>query len=346
MSHPILLLLLLLSLGFPAPLLVGADTVLYVKPTESTPCPGEPCHTLDEYAQNASQYFVSDTTVEFLPGTHNLSQPLNISHINNLSLVARITTRNETTIRLSEALWFTNVSNLTLLDTTLTSRYKDHNTSLGFESVLHLKVSRVIFQSVSSTVTHPEVVIRNVFGSSTFEQVDFITLLKHPTFILKVQYDTHELHTQTSSLTIRDSSFYKGVQFLLFHSANYIDIIFENLTISHPAPGALDIHGSTCSSALYTVIFQRVSVVENLHYHFDVAIFDAHNVMFIDCDFSENKVQDVVYLQRSHNVTFINCNFYRNYDTSGIVNLHYSNNVTFINCSFYENKGTSITYFE
>ena len=167
MSHPILLLLLLLlSLGFlAAPFPAGAATVLYVKPTESTPCPGEPCHTLDEYAQNASQYFVSDTTVEFLPGTHNLSQPLNISSVNNLCLVARNATRNETIIWLSEALWFTNVSNLTLLGTTLVFGYNKH-TFLGFESVLHLKVSRVIFQSVSSTVTHPEVVVRNVFGSS------------------------------------------------------------------------------------------------------------------------------------------------------------------------------------
>ena len=98
MPHPILLLLLLLSLGFPAPLPAGAATVLYVKPTESTPCPGEPCHTLDEYAQNASQYFVSDTTVEFLPGTHKLSQPLYVSGVINLSLVARNAARNETVI--------------------------------------------------------------------------------------------------------------------------------------------------------------------------------------------------------------------------------------------------------
>ena len=102
MSHPILL-MFLLSLGFPAPLPAGAATVLYVKPTESIPCPGEPCHTLDEYAQNTSQYFVSDTAVVFLPGTHNLSQPLHISGVNNLSLITRNAARNVTVIRLFEA---------------------------------------------------------------------------------------------------------------------------------------------------------------------------------------------------------------------------------------------------
>ena len=148
MLHRTLLLLILLFLGLPALLPAGAATVLYVKPTEDTPCPGASCHTLDEYVQNASQYFVSDTSVKFLPGTHSLSQPLNISGVNNLSWVARNAARNETIIRLSEPLQFINVSNLTLLDSTLVFGYNNY-TFLGFESVLHLEVSCVIFQSVS-----------------------------------------------------------------------------------------------------------------------------------------------------------------------------------------------------
>ena len=83
--------------------------MLYVKPTEDTPCPSEPCHTLDEYAQYATRYFVSDTAIEFLPGTYNLSKPLHISGINNLSLLVRNGTRNATVIWISrsEALHFT-----------------------------------------------------------------------------------------------------------------------------------------------------------------------------------------------------------------------------------------------
>ena len=80
MPYNTLLLLILLSLGLPALLPAGAATVLYVKPTKDTPCPSEPCHTLDEYAQNTSQYF-SGTTIEFLPGTHNLSKPLHIHQL-------------------------------------------------------------------------------------------------------------------------------------------------------------------------------------------------------------------------------------------------------------------------
>ena len=112
MPNNTLLLLFLLSLGFPAPLPAGAATVLYVKPTKDTPCPSEPCHTQDEYAQNVPRHFVSDTAIEFLPGTYNLSKPLHISGINNLSLLVRNATRNLTVIRISRPEAIDNVTTM------------------------------------------------------------------------------------------------------------------------------------------------------------------------------------------------------------------------------------------
>ena len=329
MLHYTLLLMFLLSLGFPGLLPAGAVTVLYVKPTEDAPCPGEPCHTLDEYAQNASQYFVSDTSVEFLPGTHSLSQPLNISGVNNLSLVARNAARNETIIRLSEPLQFTNVSNLTLLDSTLVFGY-NNRTFLGFESVLHLKVSCVIFQSVSSTDTHPGIVVRNVFGSSTFERVDFLNILQqYKPVILKVQYNTYELYTQKSFLAIKDSSFLEGVQLMFSHTASYIHVTLENVSISRTMNGVFNISGST--SALYTVVLRHVSFVDNLDSDL-VTLVDAHNVTFIDCGFSKNNGSIV--LKTSHNVTFIDCDFSKN---NASIILNTSHSVTFIHCNVSEN---------
>jgi len=105
MPYNTLLLLFLLSLGFPVLLPAGAATVLYVKPTIDTPCPSEPCHTLAQYA---TRHLISVTAIEFLPGTYNLSKPLHISGINNLSLLVRNATRNATVIWISrsEALHF------------------------------------------------------------------------------------------------------------------------------------------------------------------------------------------------------------------------------------------------
>ena len=307
--------------------------MLYVKPTEDTTCPGEPCHTLDEYAQNAPQYFISDTSVEFLPGTHSLSQPLNISGVNNLSWVARNAARNETVIRLFEPLQFTNVSNLTLLDSTLVFGY-NNRTFLGFESVLHLKVSCVIFQSVSSTDTHPEIVVRNVFGSSIFEQVDFLNILQwYKPVILKVQYNTYELYTQRSFLAIKDSSFLEGVQLMFSHTASYIHVTLENVSISRTMNGVFNISGST--SAFYTVVLRNVSFVDNLHSDQAnqdlVTLVDAHNVTFIDCDFSKSNWSIV--LKTSHTVAFIDCDFSKN---NGSIVLNTSHSVTFIHCNISE----------
>ena len=343
MLNPTLFLFLFYLLGFCAPLPAEAATVLYVKPTESTPCPGEPCHTLDEYAQNTSQYFVSDTTVKFLPGTHNLSQPLYVSGINNLSLITRNATKNKTVIRLSEALWFTNISNLTLLGTTLVFGYNNH-TFLGFESVLHLKVSRAIFQSVSSAVTHPEVVVRNVFGSSTFEQVRFVSFLQwHKPVLLKVQYDNHEQYTQKSFLTIRDLdfSFLEGIQLIFSHSASYIHVTLENLSISHTTNGVFNISGS--ASAFYTVVLRNVSFEDNSNSDQAdqdlVTLVDAHNVTFIDCDFSKNNRSIV--LKTSHTVAFIDCEFSKN---NGSIILNTSHSVNFIHCNISENYAGNLVY--
>ena len=64
-----------------------ADSVLYVRPSPLVPCPAEPCHTLSEYAHNASHYFTSNTTLIFLSGTHELDTSLTVSGLTSLQLL-------------------------------------------------------------------------------------------------------------------------------------------------------------------------------------------------------------------------------------------------------------------
>jgi len=61
----------------------------YVRPPKlpETQCPGEPCLTLEDYVKNSTEYLNNDTTVIFLHGTHLLSEPLVVSHVNSLTLV-------------------------------------------------------------------------------------------------------------------------------------------------------------------------------------------------------------------------------------------------------------------
>ena len=316
MSHPILLLLLLLSLGFPAPFPAEAVTVLYVKPTESTPCIGEPCHTLDEYALNTSQYFVSNTTVEFLPGTHNLSQPLHISGVNNLSLVVGNTTmdENETVIRLYEALWFTNVSNLTFIDCDFSqsngSIIVDTSHSVAF-SDCDFSANVYVNQIVSLVNSH----------SVTFIDCDFSG---------NAAGNIVQLTEETSHVTFINCNF----------SQNKAQIVVW-LDYSH------NVTFTGCN-------FSDNSKLKPMFTQGILYLYYSHNMTFINCNFTgNNNMYGIVTLSHSRNGTVINCtinknkattpnDIYRPYPACGIMVIDISYNVIFDNCSFYSNIGTSI----
>ena len=83
---PILLHTILLAL---ACIPICKTSTVYVKPEyDLTHCSGEPCHILSYYQQHISQYFVSNTTVVFMNGTHSLEglHPLVIQDIENFTM--------------------------------------------------------------------------------------------------------------------------------------------------------------------------------------------------------------------------------------------------------------------
>ena len=62
---------------------------VYVKPKHYyRPCPGQPCHPLAYYVQQIPEYFVSNTTIVFLNGTHYMEalQPVLIENITNFTM--------------------------------------------------------------------------------------------------------------------------------------------------------------------------------------------------------------------------------------------------------------------
>ena len=68
------------------PMLCGAAEH-YIRPTDATntPCPGQPCFTIDQYANQSDRYFKSNITFKFLPGTHHLSRPLLFQDLHNVT---------------------------------------------------------------------------------------------------------------------------------------------------------------------------------------------------------------------------------------------------------------------
>ena len=63
-----------------------AHNTYYVKPTNDTLCPGEPCLTLSQYIQESGKYFISNTTMLFLPGEHQLDSTLLVENVSSFAL--------------------------------------------------------------------------------------------------------------------------------------------------------------------------------------------------------------------------------------------------------------------
>ena len=63
-----------------------AHNTYYVKPTNDTQCPGEPCLTLSQYIQESGKYFVSNTTMLFLLGEHQLDSTFQVENATSFAL--------------------------------------------------------------------------------------------------------------------------------------------------------------------------------------------------------------------------------------------------------------------
>ena len=81
-----ILLIALCLLSFLSP--VTTLQTLYVKPTSNTTCSGDPCLTLNEYADDADQYFNDSTSMIFLAGDHYMNKSIQILSIKELRLVS------------------------------------------------------------------------------------------------------------------------------------------------------------------------------------------------------------------------------------------------------------------
>ena len=77
-----------------------AHNIYYVKPTNDTQCPGEPCLTLSQYVQESGKYFISNTTMLFLPGEHQLNSTFVVGKMNSFALQGNTSSLPELTSKI------------------------------------------------------------------------------------------------------------------------------------------------------------------------------------------------------------------------------------------------------
>jgi len=104
----------------PLTLSYAIQTEYFVKPDNSTPCPGLPCHTLSHYLESTTQYFASNTRISFLPGVPEVDKVsvLDIKNVSNLTLAGYNVLRSHAAkiaCRRPAVLKFRNIVNLVIM---------------------------------------------------------------------------------------------------------------------------------------------------------------------------------------------------------------------------------------
>ena len=127
----------------------SGQSTYYVTPTPDTPCPGEPCHTLSEYA--AGWHFQNNTTMEFLPGNHTLEQTMSLTNLSGLTLRGDPSSLPEIASRIvcssnSTGFVFTDITGLHIAALTFISSRHNGNGLVYAVSVQQSKISNCAFQ--------------------------------------------------------------------------------------------------------------------------------------------------------------------------------------------------------
>ena len=327
--------------------------MLYVKPTEDTPCPpGEPCHTLDEYIRNITKYFVSRTTFSFLPGTHNLSRPVFVSNEHDLAMIAYNASADKPvvfckpfTITSTDTtfLYFTNASNLTIHLLNFTHcgyiGLDSHSGALSFSNVSNIYISQVVFHQPKLCGISAWSVSGILVLTEMYVKADSLSVSSGAIWI------TFDMPPESvSSLTISNSTFellkpFKNyAPFMVLAAVNFsfplhtkdgdVNIILENLVFHNSAGIAFGLLGPV------------------------PGVFELRNVSFINSSTSPFAINfaDVfspsVYLEGVQHVSFIDCEFSGNTGTSIVA---YNSNFTFSGTTIFSNntahEGGAIAFY-
>ena len=117
-------------------LLLGAAQAvrtLYVTPSANTTCRGEPCLTLNQYAESVSQYFTDDTELVFLSGSHFLGQPFIVRDLEAVLFLHQESTGSEKQPEIActepVSIIFTNISQVSVSKLTFSGCGDNQRTS-------------------------------------------------------------------------------------------------------------------------------------------------------------------------------------------------------------------------
>ena len=232
-----------------ATIYVCAASTVYVKPDHNySYCPGEPCHTLVYYVQQVSQYFVSNTTMVFLNGTHCIEtmQPVVIKNVKNFTMKGSthgLEDRHESNSRIEcvdthlSGFNFINVTGIQIENLTFTNcgqkAYGDVRAALSFDEARDVVLSRLMVYNSTGFGLHAD----RVFGNVLVYKSAFVHNTgneKHGGGNVRFWYE-HCPENHTTYLQIESTYFLHGYDTAKKYHYDYPSATGLTLLISCPA---------------------------------------------------------------------------------------------------------------
>ena len=151
----------------------SAQQVSFVKTNESAfeHCPGQPCLTLEQYAQQGKTFFKTGTTFIFLPGNHTLESTVNLTSLSAVTFIANDSDSIVIIACRNAFIRCENVKNLTIrgLVFELLTSSREYS-ALMFHSSTGILISKSSFQgsgkgnTIGSRAVHSEYSVLNILS--------------------------------------------------------------------------------------------------------------------------------------------------------------------------------------
>ena len=336
----------------------STENTYYVTPTPDTPCPGEPCHTLSQYAEQDFN-FSSNTTLVFLPGDHTLNHTISFGltdwrgmtpqyyyPYHSLTLLGNPASLPEVTSRIvctgSAGLAFSGITELHI--TALAFISCGHGPAVNIQSVVNSSVRNCTFQNNGYVNWQWQ------DGGHSSEERGVI-LMKNSTLTLTgctIQnnsgYHGGALFARNSILTLTENIFQnntaeRGGALYIHHS---IATLTHNTFQSNSATYA---GGSLYVQANSTLMFTENVFQNNLAKSFGGALYTLENNILI---FTENMFQNstadfvggVLFVHKDNTAILTKNEFQKNFasESGGVLYVNEDNTLSLAENKFHDNS--------
>ena len=219
----------------------STEGIYYVRPTDVSSCPGQPCHNLSYYSENSQLYFTSNTTLYFLPGEHILG-PIIVTDVSNITL-AGIMSADHTILHCpgGGGILFVDCNKVYLLYLTFSNCGADYGTSVShgvsFKCVKDLEISNIVV----TNSTGFGLLAKNVVGFVHFQNSVFTynnggnVVFWYGESKQYPQVTDTLIHVKNSIFAFgkgwSSASFSGGITLAVYQSSYDVDVIIRNTTL-------------------------------------------------------------------------------------------------------------------